>query len=81
MVGIEGLEEADAPAVLGKCVTNSGQRRLARRVGGGAYVMACSLSQETQLLRVHICRRAEGVEFAVLSQVGDLLQCDHPMVN
>ena len=30
VVGIECLEEADAPAVLGECMANSGQRSLAR---------------------------------------------------
>ena len=38
--------------------------------------MACSLSKERELLRVHCRNRAEGVEFAVRSQVGDLLQGD-----
>ena len=47
VVGIKGLEEADTPAVLGEGMANSGQRRLARGVGGGAYVMAGSLSQES----------------------------------
>jgi hypothetical protein len=44
VVGIKSLEEADTPAILGECMANSGQWRLARREGGGTYVMTRSLS-------------------------------------
>jgi len=40
--------------------------------------MTCSFSQETELFRVRTCSRAERVESAILCQVGNLVQCDHP---
>ena len=51
VVGVKGLEEADASAVLGEGMANSGQGRLAWREGGRADVMARALSQGAKLLR------------------------------
>jgi len=44
VVGVEGLEEAHTPAILGEGMTDSGQGRFARRIGGCAHVMPSSLS-------------------------------------
>ena len=54
VVGVKGLEEADASAVLCEGVAYSGQGRLAWRKGGCADVMPCALSQSAKLLGVHV---------------------------
>jgi len=77
MVGVKGLEEADASAVLGEGVTNPGQWDLTRGESGRADVMPGALSQSAELLGIHSPGRAHGVESALLCQVGDLLQGDH----
>ncbi|VVB67484.1 Uncharacterised protein [uncultured archaeon] len=76
-VGVERLEEADAPAVVSKSVANTGKSRAPWGKGGCADIVPGPLSQSTKLLRVYADRGAKGVKPALLGQVGDLLQGDH----
>jgi hypothetical protein len=52
-VGVKGLEEADASAVLGEGMADSGQRAAARRECGGTDIMPGGLSQNSKLFLVY----------------------------
>ena len=76
-IGEKGLEEAHTSAVLGKSVADAWQRRIARRVCGGTDVMAGALSESNKFPLIYFSRQAQGVEPALLCQVGHLLKGDH----